>query len=107
MDIQALRELLAGVASGGVSVNDAMSELRQLPFEDLGFANVDHHRAVRTGRPEVVYCEGKATEHTVEIVERLAGRNPVVLATRAAPEVFGAIQERLPHAAYHLSLIHI
>lgn len=101
MDTAHLRDLLAGVASGAVSINDALSELRQLPFEDLGFANVDHHRAVRTGRPEVVFCQGKATEHVVEITARLAERNPTVLATRAAPEVFAAIQARIPHAEYH------
>ncbi|HEY3267845.1 MAG TPA: nickel pincer cofactor biosynthesis protein LarB [Armatimonadota bacterium] len=101
MDAAALRDLMAGVASGAVAVNDALSELSRLPYEDLGFANVDHHRAVRTGRAEVVYCEGKATEHVVEIVDRLAQRNPVVLATRATPAVFAAVQERLPHAQYH------
>jgi NCAIR mutase (PurE)-related protein len=101
MDVAVLRELLEGVASGGVTVNDAMSELRQLPYEDLGFANVDHHRAMRTGRPEVVYCQGKATDHVVEIVARLAERNPVVLATRATEDVYEAVRDRLPHANYH------
>jgi NCAIR mutase (PurE)-related protein len=101
MDTSLLRELLTGVASGGVSVNDAMAELRQMPFEDIGFARIDHHRAVRTGRPEVVYCEGKATEHIVEIMDRLAAHNPVVLGTRATPEVFAAVSERLPNATWH------
>lgn len=101
MDTTLLRELLSGVASGGVSVNDALAELRRMPFEDLGFARIDHHRAMRTGRPEVVFCPGKATAHIVEIMDRLAANNPTVLATRATPEIFGAVKQRLPFAQWH------
>jgi NCAIR mutase (PurE)-related protein len=101
MDSNLLRELLSGVASGGVSVNDAMAELRRMPYEDLGFARIDHHRALRTGRPEVVYCPGKTTEHIVEILSRLADRNPAVLATRATEDVAAAVLARLPHAQWH------
>jgi NCAIR mutase (PurE)-related protein len=100
MDLSSLRKLLENVAAGS-SVEDALDALRELPYEDLGFARVDHHRTLRTGRPEVVYCQGKAVQHVVEIVSRLAGRNPVVLATRASEDVFSAVQARLPHAAYH------
>ena len=101
MDTSTLRNLLEQVAAGGASVEEAILGLKDLPYEDLGYAKVDHHRAVRTGRPEVVYCEGKAISHVVEIVFRLTERNPVVLATRATPEVFDAVQARIPHAEYH------
>lgn len=101
MEIATLRNLLEQVAAGGASVDEALVGLKDLPYEDLGFAKVDHHRTVRTGRPEVVYCEGKATSHVVEIVSRLTERNPVVLATRATREVYDAVQARIPHAQYH------
>lgn len=100
METESLKQLLEAVAAGG-SIEAALESLRTLPFEDLGFAKVDHHRAVRTGRPEVVYCQGKATQHVVDIVGRLSARNPVVLATRATREVFDAVQASLPQATYH------
>jgi NCAIR mutase (PurE)-related protein len=100
VEIESLKQLLESVAAGG-SIETAMESLRTLPFEDLGFAKVDHHRAVRTGRPEVVYCQGKATQHVVEILSHLSSRNPVVLATRATQEVYQAVRSALPHAVYH------
>lgn len=100
METESLRQLLESVAAGG-PIDKALESLRTLPFEDLGFAKVDHHRAVRTGRPEVVYCQGKATQHVVDIVGRLCARNPVVLATRATRDVYDAVQATLPHAVYH------
>ena len=99
--MQILRELLNAVASGAVSPAEAEERLSTLPFENLDFANVDHHRAVRTGRPEVIYCEGKEIGQVVEIAERLSARNPVTLATRAGQEVFEAVRERIPNAVYH------
>ena len=84
---QALRKLLEGVRDGSVPVSDGISRLRDLAFEDLGFANVDHHRQFRRGFPEVVLADGKTTEQTVEIVERLLARGGSVLVTRAADDV--------------------
>jgi len=91
MNAKQIEKLLKNVKSGDTSVNDAVEKLRHLPFEDLGFANVDHHRQIRCGFPEVIYCPGKTTEQIVQIFERLAARKHNVLATRAAPEVFEAI----------------
>jgi NCAIR mutase (PurE)-related protein len=73
-----------------------------LPFEDLGFATVDHHRQIRRGLPEVIYCPGKTTEQIIEIFSSLATRGNNVLATRAQPEVFEALAEtnRFPKARY-------
>ena len=79
-----------------------MEKLRHLPFEDLGFANVDHHRQIRRGFPEVIYCPGKTTEQIIEIFGSLAARGNNVLATRAQPEVFDALAEtnKFPKARY-------
>jgi NCAIR mutase (PurE)-related protein len=79
-----------------------MEKLRHLPFEDLGFANVDHHRQIRRGFPEVIYCPGKTTEQIIEIFGSLAERGNNVLATRAQPHVFDALAEtnKFPKARY-------
>ena len=70
MDEAAIRKLLANVRAKRQTVEKAFQELKHLPFEDLGFAKVDHHRAIRCGFPEVVYCEGKTTEQVLAIVDR-------------------------------------
>ena len=72
MDRESLSELLHSVASGEIEPDDAYQQLKALPFEDLGFAHVDHHRAVRKGYPETIFCEGKTPEQTVRIAERIA-----------------------------------
>jgi NCAIR mutase (PurE)-related protein len=93
--------LLEGVQSGEVSVEEGVGWLRDLPFEDLGFARVDHHRALRRGLPETVFCQGKTSQQVATIVERLAARHERVLATRATPEAFAAVQAVTPVATYH------
>ena len=95
-----LRNLLARVAEGDTTVAEALTSLRFLPFEDLGYAKVDHHRALRTGFPEVIFCQGKLPEQVVEIADRLQRQVPVVLATRASREVYTAVVERFPEATY-------
>ena len=89
------------VKSGELSVQEAVGRLRHLPYEDLGFAKVDHHRSLRTGFPEVIFCQGKSSEQVVEIIKRLAERNPVVLATRADEAIYEAVREAVPHAVYY------
>lgn len=101
MDEQSLRKLLSEVAEGGRSVDAALADLRHLPFEDMGFAKVDHHRGIRCGFPEVVYCEGKTTEQVVAIIERRMASGGNVLATRAAPEVASAVQRKFRKARYN------
>ena len=76
MDEQRLRDMLAAVHAGSCSVNDAVAQLRALPFEDLGFAKIDHHRAIRCGFPEVIYCEGKSAAQVAEIFDRSAATGP-------------------------------
>jgi NCAIR mutase (PurE)-related protein len=101
MDEHRLRDLLAKVSVGHVSVDEAVTALRRLPFEDLGYAKVDHHRAIRQGFPEVVFCQGKTIPQVVGIVKALYARASIVLATRAAPEVFAAVQDAIPEAIYN------
>lgn len=101
MDRDRIRDLLERVRDGETPVNDALRVLRTLPFEDLGFAKLDHHRALRSGFPEVVYCPGKTTEQILTIIDRLGMRSAKVLATRASQEVAEAVCARFPHVQYH------
>src|ERR1051325_9424948 len=101
MDVQRLRLLLEEVQSGSVPVDDALFRLRDLPYEDLEFAKLDHHRALRTGFPEVIYCPGKATAHILAIAEKLLARSHKVLATRATPEIAAEILSQHADAVYH------
>ena len=80
---KALRTLLEGVRDGSVPIGDGVERLRDLAFEDLGFANLDHHRKLRRGVPEVVLAQGKTSEQCVEITGRLLAREGDVLVTRA------------------------
>lgn len=100
MQAELLRELLNDVRKGNRTVESAIETLRNLPYEDLGFARLDHHRALRKGFPEVVFCEGKRTEHVVDIMQRLAQKHSPILATRASREVYEAVAARLPAVNY-------
>ena len=101
MDEAKLRDLLVRVQSGAANVDEAVSALRTLPFEDLGFARVDHHRALRSGFPEVIYAPGKTTPQIIAIAERLLTQSGKVLATRVAPDVANVILQAFPDAVYH------
>ena len=103
MDSERLSRLLASVSSGEVSIEEALAQLRLLPYEDLGFAKLDHHRALRRDFPEVVLGQGKTTEQLVAIIESLAAHADRILVTRVAPECFPPVRERLPAAVYHPS----
>jgi len=96
-----IRQLLESVRAGESDVETALQELRHLPYEDLGFAKVDHHRALRRGFPEVIFCEGKTADQLRQIVETMIRRGMAVLATRADPAAAAAIQEVAPEAKYH------
>ncbi len=99
MDEPALRRLLDDVRSGALAADDAVARLRRLPFADLGFARVDHHRALRQGLPESVYGPGKAPEHCAEIVaELLSEPGGPVLLTRADDAQAAAATARNPGA---------
>src|SRR5712672_3605518 len=100
MQAELLRDLLNEVRAGTRTVESALDRLRDLPFENLGYARLDHHRALRTGFPEVVFCEGKHVKQIVEILERLEQKHSPILATRASREVFDAVAAHIPTASY-------
>jgi len=96
-----IEALLKEVSAGQTSVGSALDRLKDLPFEDLGFAKVDHHRALRTGMPEVIFAAGKTTAQVAAIFERMAKAGGNVLATRASKEAFEAVAVIEPAAIYH------
>ncbi len=97
-----LQNLLEGVAAGTVSTSDAYEQLKTLPFEEVdGYACLDNHRKIRTGFPEVVFCQSKRTEHVARIFQRLYVANGLVLGTRASVEQYEAVKAVLPDAVYH------
>jgi NCAIR mutase (PurE)-related protein len=100
MDQNHLKSLLEEVRAGATSVDEAVERMRHLPFEDLGFAKVDHHRAIRHGMPEVIFGKGKAPEHVAAIASKLLERSANLLATRCEPPAAELIRERFPDAEY-------
>ena len=100
MDETQLRALMEQVREGSVGVDAALTRLRHMPFEDLGFAKVDHHRALRHGMPEVIFGTGKTPEQVAAIASRLLDNAKNVLITRADPATADYIRERIPTAEY-------
>ena len=100
MDPARLRELLEGVAARRVPVEEAVRELRELPFRSLGFAHADTHRHLRTGFPEVVLGEGKTPEQIAAIMVELAKGGSTVLATRVSPEAAAVVCVAVPGARH-------
>jgi NCAIR mutase (PurE)-related protein len=101
MTADAIRKLFQQVRAGKLSPDDAVAQLRHLPFEDLGFAKVDHHRALRAGMPEVVLGQGKSPAQVAAIFGRLAQHGSNVLATRSNAEQFNAVRKLVPKAKFH------
>ena len=101
MKESSLKALLEEVRSGSASIEQAVQRLRRLPFEDLGFATVDHHRAIRCGCPEVIFCPGKTPEQVVAIFARLAETGHNVMASRADERTFQTVHAEFPAAEYH------
>ena len=101
MDRETLLDLLARVRDGETRPEEAVDRLAGLPFEDLGFARVDTHRALRCGFPEVVFSEGKTPEQVREIAARLVAAGGRLLATRATPEIHEAVREVAEDATWH------
>ena len=101
MDAHQLKRLLEEVKSGEMQVDQALDNLRTLPYDDIGCAKLDLHRGIRTGFPEVVFCQGKTCEQSVEIVKRLAANHAKVLATRVPPDIAKKIAEAVAGCTYH------
>ena len=100
MDRNNLKSLLEQVRSGDMEIDSALDRLKHLPFEDLGFAKVDHHRALRHGMPEVVFGKGKTPEQITAIAERLLDRAPNILITRGDTAASDTVRSRIPDAEY-------
>jgi NCAIR mutase (PurE)-related protein len=98
MDQSLLMSLLSGVADHTLPVAEALDRLKNLPFEDLGFAKVDHHRAMRKGYPEAIFCQGKTPEHVVAIAKSQIGHHVTAFGTRASREVLDAVRAGIPEA---------
>jgi pyridinium-3,5-biscarboxylic acid mononucleotide synthase len=98
---EAILEMLVRVRAGELPPEDAVRHLEKLPFEDAGFAKIDHHRALRNGMPEVIYAAGKTPDQVAEIFFRMAAAAGNVLATRADQATFAAVKELSPEAQYH------
>lgn len=102
MNMRTYREILESVRDGSCSVDDALHSFRRMDSDDLGYARIDHHRSLRKGFPEVVYCEGKTPEQSAAILLRLAEvEDGPVLGTRASPEVYDLVHEQSPDFEYH------
>lgn len=101
MNPQSVEKLLASVRDGAVSVPEAARRLANLPFEQMEFAHVDHHRALRCGFPEVIFCPGKSDEQIVAIFSKLAAAGGNVLATRATENQFKRVRSEFPAAEFH------
>lgn len=96
-----LKKLVNDIYNRKVSPDKAVDMLKHLPYEDIGFASVDHHRGIRQGFPEVIYCEGKSVQQITAIAERMLKKKSDIFATRAAPEVFKSIKKIDKRAEYN------
>ena len=101
MTREMILQLLERVQSGGTTPAAALHELAKMPYEDAGFARIDHHRALRLGLPEVIYASGKTPAQVAEIFSRMAAAGGSVLATRADADAFAAVKSRVPAAMFH------
>ncbi|MFO7947626.1 MAG: nickel pincer cofactor biosynthesis protein LarB [Armatimonadota bacterium] len=100
MDEKQLRALLNDLKRGELDVNEAVAALRRLPFEDLGFAKIDHHRTIRRGLPEVIFCQNKTPEQVAQIAEKMVQAGAVALGTLADDKVYSVLAERFEQVSY-------
>ncbi|MBM3290108.1 MAG: nickel pincer cofactor biosynthesis protein LarB [Candidatus Hydrogenedentes bacterium] len=101
MDRDKLKDMIEAVAAGTMSTSAALDRLRALPFEDIGFAKVDHHRDLRQGHPEAIFGAGKSPDQIVQIMARMRDKGSNILVTRCAPDAVSAIVTAYPAAVHH------
>ena len=101
MNIKEVEKLLTDVKAGNVTIDAALDVLKNFPYTDLGFARIDHHREIRTGYPEIVYCAGKTVEHVREIFRVMVEKENNVVGTRANQEMYDAVKSIIPEAVYY------
>ena len=98
---QEIKGIMEKVADKKLDVDEALKKLKFLPFEDLGYAKIDHHRALRKGFPEVIYCQNKSAKQVVGIAKKLAHNNNQILATRATADIFKEVRKNIKNAQYN------
>jgi len=101
LDVENLKEILVRVQNGRMTLSSALNQLKKLPYEDIGFAKIDHHRSLRTGVPEVIYCEGKSVSQIVGIAKRMEESHFNILGTRVTGAVFEAIHAQFKDCRYY------
>jgi len=101
MNVKEVEKLLKDVKTGHTSIEDALDVLKNFPYTDLGFARIDHHREMRTGYPEIIYCAGKSVAQVKEIVRVMSEKENNVIGTRANEEMFEAVKSITPDAVYY------
>lgn len=101
MGIESLKKLLESYRNGSISEDEALAYLKHLPFEDMSFAKVDHHRELRWGFPEVIFCQGKTPVQVAAIARSIVDRGSSLLATRADTDAFDAVSRAIPEARYN------
>jgi len=101
MNIKEVEKLLTDVKTGETTIEEALDVLKNFPYTDLGFARIDHHREMRTGYPEIVYCAGKTVEQVKEIFRVMATRENNVIGTRSNNEMYEAVKGILPEAVFY------
>jgi NCAIR mutase (PurE)-related protein len=101
MNKEEIKNLLESVKNNEVNIDEALKNLEDLPFKDLGFAMIDNHRELRVGYPEVIYCEGKTVEQVKEIVKFMLTKDNNILGTRANEEMYSAVKELCEEAEYN------
>lgn len=101
MDQNRLRELLNRLSRQEISVDQALNQLKGMPYQDLGFAKIDHHRGIRCGFPETVFCQGKNPDQVASIFQQLSTTNNTILGTRADTQVYSAVKDVCPDVQYY------
>jgi NCAIR mutase (PurE)-related protein len=101
MNAKELEKILISIRDGSVSVDEALENLKEFPYTDLGFARIDHHRELRTGYPEIVYCAGKTPEQVEAIFRAMENHGNNIIGTRAGREMFDFIAPSFPDAVYY------
>ncbi|MCF7848082.1 MAG: nickel pincer cofactor biosynthesis protein LarB [Kiritimatiellales bacterium] len=101
MEVKKLTQLLTAFKDGSADLEATLTSLKHFPFEDMGFAKVDHHRALRTGYPEVVFCQGKTHDQVIQIFQALEKHNDSILLTRAEPDLFAKLRKIADRLLYN------
>jgi NCAIR mutase (PurE)-related protein len=101
MNPSRLREILEETAAGRLDVDSALARLKDLPFEDLPFARVDHHRALRQGFPEAILCDAKTQDQVLAIAQRIVDAGSTLIATRVSPELWQGLDAHIPGLSYN------